>query len=51
MHPNNRLTVNAIEAYPVEDFSPEVSSEAACASSLPQGFAHSLDISARLDGL
>ncbi|CAO1613179.1 unnamed protein product [Parajaminaea phylloscopi] len=23
MHPNNRLTVNAIEAYPVEDFSSE----------------------------
>lgn len=25
MHPNNKLTVNAIEAYPIEDFSPEVS--------------------------
>lgn len=25
MHPNNRLTVNAIEAYPLDDFSPEVS--------------------------
>lgn len=24
MHPNNRLTVNAIEAAPLEDFSPEV---------------------------
>ncbi|CAO1627161.1 unnamed protein product [Sympodiomycopsis kandeliae] len=23
MHPNNRLTVNAIEAYPLEDFSPD----------------------------
>lgn len=27
MHPNNRLTVNAIEAYPLDDFSPEVSRE------------------------
>lgn len=25
MHPNNRLTVNAIEAYPLDDFSPDVS--------------------------
>lgn len=25
MHPNNRLTINAIEAYPLEDFSQEVS--------------------------
>ncbi|PWN28887.1 putative ATP synthase delta chain precursor, mitochondrial [Jaminaea rosea] len=23
MHPNNRLTVNAIEAYPIDDFSPD----------------------------
>lgn len=26
MHPNNRLTINAIEAYPIDDFSPDVSS-------------------------
>lgn len=25
MHPNNRLTVNAIEAYPIDDFAPDVS--------------------------
>lgn len=24
MHPNNKLTINAIEAAPLEDFSPEV---------------------------
>lgn len=24
MHPNNKLTINAIEAYPLEEFSPEV---------------------------
>lgn len=31
MHPNNKLTINAIEAAPLEDFSLEVTCMARCA--------------------
>jgi F0F1-type ATP synthase epsilon subunit len=40
MHPNNRLTINAIEAYPLEDFSQDVSCRTISVCLLSKAEAH-----------